>query len=327
MLTFAPKRKATPETTSVKLPMSAPAYFRRSHNRNSIVLPQRSIGNQTRLPNASAGGFEGASGTSPIPRFARDFRSVPIHDQSPALPLQVGSATGPPVDILSVDADVPKGPYIDQGVAPATPAPGPAAPPAPSPAVPAGRARPTDLVQLLTAWTPGPDQYGFQLSFRCRSTSGNVKDLQDQSPNLVWRENVTYTRNDFSGRINPPSPTILPPGGVPFAPAETKRVGQNLLEFNAATDTHWMPTSAVRSGDFRPAVPAPSPGFIGPLQLPLPAVMESRQVYQFSPNGGTTWQYLAGEFILRRTLFQDGAALKFRTQKTGVHTTTEPYKP
>jgi len=187
-------------------------------------------------------------------------------------------------------------------------------------------AQPTSLLQLLTGWAPAPNQYGFQLSFRCRSTSGDVGDLQSQAPNLIFREHVSYTRNDFAGRINPPNPTILPPGGVSFAPAQTRRVGPNLLEFNHVTDTHWTPTSAVRSGDFRPAGPPP-PGFIGPLQLPLPAVMESRQLYQFRQTGGGAWHYLAGEFILRRTLFDDRGVLRFRTQKTGVHTVTEPYKP
>src|SRR5690606_30683939 len=117
----------------------------------------------------------------------------------------------------------------------------------------------------------------------------------------------------------------LPPGGVSFGAANTRRVGRNLLEFNNVTDTHWMPTSAVRAGDFTD-VPPP-PGFIGPVQLPLPAVMESRQVYQYSPDAGATWRYLAGAFIIRRTLFRDATGLRFRTQKTGVQPVAEPYKP
>ena len=229
------------------------------------------------------------------------------------------------IDVLSNEGDVPDGPHIDQ----AGPAPlvaGPA--PAPALAAPVAPARPTNLLQLLTGWVPGPNRYGFQLRFRCRSTSGNVQDLQNQAPNLIWRERVTYTRNDFAHRANPPNPTILPPppGGISFAPANTRRVGANLLEFNNATDTHWMPTTAVRANDFQPA-PPPPPGFIGPLRPPLPAVMESRQVYQYSPNGGGTWRYLAGAFIIRRTLYRSGGNLRFRIQKTGVHTTTENYKP
>jgi hypothetical protein len=222
--------------------------------------------------------------------------------------------------VLSQEGEV-EGPYLDQGAAaPAAPAPAPAGPAAaPAPA------RPTSLYQLLTSWTPAANQYGFQLNFRCRSTSGDVQDLQNQAPNLIWREHVSYTRNDFSHRINPPNPTILPPGGVSFAAANTRRVGPNLLEFNNVTDTHWMPTSAVRAGDFSTA--PPPPGFIGPVQPPLPAVMESRQLYQYSPDAGATWHYFAGAFIIRRTLFDDAGTLRFRTQKTGVHTVTEPYKP
>jgi hypothetical protein len=56
-------------------------------------------------------------------------------------------------------------------------------------------------------------------------------------------------------------------------------------------------------------------------------MMESRQLYQFSQDGGGTWQYFAGAFIIRRTLFEEGGALKFKTQKSGVHTVTEAYKP
>lgn len=227
-----------------------------------------------------------------------------------------------PVDVLSETEDISDGQYIDETGSPA-PAAG-AAPPVP--AAPAGPALPTELYQLLTGWAPGPDKYGFQLKFRCRSTSGDVRDLQNQAPNLIWRERVTYSRNDFSHRITPNNPTILPPGGVSFAPASTRIVGTNLLEFTAATDTHWMPTSAVRSGDFTTAAPPP-PGFIGPVLPSLPAIMESRQVYHYSADGGTSWNYLAGAFNIRRTLFDDGGTLKFRTQKVGIHTTTENYKP
>ncbi len=225
------------------------------------------------------------------------------------------------VDVLSTEEAVSDGDAIDQAV----PAPASAGP-APAPAAPAPPARPTNLVQILTGWVPGPNRYGFQLKFRCRSTSGDVRDLQNQAPQLIWRERVTYSRNDFAHRISPPNPTILPPGGVSFAPASTTRVGPNLLEFDGTTDTHWMPTTAVRAGDFRPAGPPPV-GFIGPLQPPLPAVMESRQDYQFSADGGGTWRHLAGAFILRRTLSTVAGALRFRTQKTGVHSVSEPYKP
>lgn len=179
-----------------------------------------------------------------------------------------------------------------------------------------GRARPTNLIQILTGWNPGPNRYGFQLKFRCRSTSGRVQDIQNQAPNLIWRERVTYSRNDFAHRITPPSPTILPPGGVSFSAANTTRRGTNLLEFDNVTDTHWMPTTAVRAADFKP---------IGARNLP--AVMESRQVYQYSSDGGANWRYLAGAFIIRRTLYRSGRGLRFRTNKVRIHSVTENYKP
>jgi hypothetical protein len=180
----------------------------------------------------------------------------------------------------------------------------------------AGPARPTNLIQILTSWAPGANRYGFQLRFRCRSTSGRVRDLQSQA-DLGWRERVTYTRNDFAHRITPSNPTILPPNprGISFATNTTRR-GRNLLEFDNATDTHWMPTSAVRENDFVPTGPRP-----------LPAIMESRQLYQYTPDGGTSWRYFAGGFIIRRTLFRRGGRLRFRTNKVRIHSTTENYKP
>lgn len=240
--------------------------------------------------------------------------SIAKHDEN-----AVSRGGKSPIDVLSNEGDIFDDSYIDQAAH---------SPPASGPAL-ATPAQPTNLLQLLTGWAPGPNRYGFQLKFRCRSTSGSVQDLQNQAPNLIWRERVTYSRNDFAGRINPRNPTILPtpPGGISFTAANTRRVGPNLLEFSNATDTHWMPTTAVRANDFRPAGSLPPPGFIGPLRSSLPAVMESRQVYQYSQNGGSTWRYLAGAFIIRRTLYGSAGNLRFRIQKTGVHTTTENYKP
>lgn len=182
---------------------------------------------------------------------------------------------------------------------------------------------PTNLKQIVTSWSPGSSKYGFQLKFQCSSSSGKVADLQAQAPNLVWREYVTYSRNDFKHRIDPDNPTILPPGGVSFAAAKTTVVSDNVLEFNTARDTHWMPTSAVRREDWKPTG-----------TRDLPAIMESKQVYQFSTDG-STWTDFAGPFTLKRTLEQafgpaakDGSVpLLFTTEKVGIHTVTEDYKP
>ncbi|ONI77923.1 hypothetical protein ALI144C_31480 [Actinosynnema sp. ALI-1.44] len=188
-----------------------------------------------------------------------------------------------------------------------------------------GTAVPVDLQQILTSWTPGPTRYGFQLKFRCGSSSGQVSDLQAQAPNLKWREYVTYSRNDFAHRINPPNPTILPPppGGVSFAPSRTTVISPNVIEFIGVTDTHWMPTSAVRDTDFQPAGPRP-----------LPGIMESSQLYQYTTDN-STWTTFAGPFTLRRELNQtvgpplEGQTmpLYFATDKVGIHSVTEPYKP
>jgi hypothetical protein len=235
-------------------------------------------------------------------------------------------ATCRAIDALTVKDDDPGDEeYLDQARTlqrnPEGGAPAPAGGAAPAPVAPA--AVPTNLQQVVTGWTPGPNKYGFQLKFRCSSSSGAVADLQAQAPALTWREEVTYSRNDFAHRIAPANPTILPPGGVSFAPASTTVISPNVLEFNDVTDTHWMPTSAVRQEDFTP----PSPRL-------LPAVMESNQKYQFSTDGGS-WTDFAGPFTLRRELVRltgpplAGQAMycSFTTTKIGIHSVTENFKP
>jgi Domain of unknown function (DUF4157) len=189
----------------------------------------------------------------------------------------------------------------------------------------AAAAVPVNLEQILTGWVGGKDKYGFQLKFRCGSSSGSVADLQAQAPNLVWREYVTYSRNDFAHRINPPNPTILPPGGVSFSAASTTVISKNVLEFKGVTDTHWTPTSAVRQSDFPPTG-----------THTFPAIMESSQLYQFTTDG-STWTSFAGPFTLRRTFDRmagppaPGAPSPYRdqftTDKVGIHALTEAYKP
>jgi hypothetical protein len=235
----------------------------------------------------------------------------------------VGDDPGP-LDVLSATEgdDGTEGQFLDAADAGVPDAGVPDAGPADA-GVPA---IPTNLQQILTDWTPGATKYGFQLKFRCSSSSGAVADLQAQAPKLTWREYVTYSRNDFAHRIDPPSPTILPPGpGVSFAPSRTTVVSPNVIEFKGVTDTHWMPTSAVRDTDFVPKG-----------ARPLPAIMESSQLYQYSPDRGSTWTTFAGPFTLRRELAPEvgppaaaGATmpLLFTTNKYGIHFVTERYKP
>jgi hypothetical protein len=252
------------------------------------------------------------------PRFGHDFSRLRIH---PSRTAGGGGDGGWSLDVLSNDSADPDDPtFVDQtttALDDAGPDAGPAASDAGIASDAGAPAVPVNLKQIVTAWVPGPSRYGFQLSFQCSSSSGQVTDLQAQAPNLTWREVVTYTRNDFSHRINPPSPTILPPGGVSFSTSSTTVLSPNLLQFNTATDTHWTPTSAVRAEDYALVLASPRP---------LPAIMESSQVYQFSPNG-STWTTFAGPFTLRRTLERLGGALQFTTDKIGINRVVEAYKP
>ena len=216
------------------------------------------------------------------------------------------------IDMLQEGEEVPeRSSFIDQAAAPpaaAAPAPAPAAAPAAAPAVP------QNLIQILTGWAPGPNRYGFQLRFNMQSSTGNPGDLL-RTPPIRFRERVTYSQNDFAARITPPNPTILPPGGMPLTAANTAIAGR-YLKLTGARDTHWFPAADAPLSDFLPSPPNPG----------LPARMICRQLYQYSPDSGATWRYLAGAFIIRRILNGAARASTFTTQKTGVHTTVEPYK-
>jgi hypothetical protein len=253
--------------------------------------------------------------------LGHDLSAVATHRPRRHAPRnETGSRRSDVLDVLSTEeaADGTDGSFIDQAGAGVGSGSG-------SGSAAATVAVPVNLQQLLTSWSPGAARYGFQLKFRCGSSSGAVADLQAQSARLNWRERVTYSRNDFAHRISPPDPTILPPGaGVSFAPARTTVVSPNELEFNGVTDTHWMPTSAVRSADFVPTG-----------TRALPGIMTSSQVYQYSPDSGTTWTTFAGPFTLNRTLDREigpplpgqTMPLLFQTEKVGIHETTEQYKP
>lgn len=93
---------------------------------------------------------------------------------------------------------------------------------------------------------------------------------------------------------------------------------QTLAEgIDNVTDTHWMPTSAVRAADFTPTATPPRT---------LPALMISSQVYQYSTDN-STWTTFAGPFTLTRTFDGAPGAQTFATNKSGVHSVSEPYKP
>lgn len=190
-------------------------------------------------------------------------------------------------------------------------------------APPAATAVPTNWQQVVTGWTGGATRYGFQVKFRCSSSTGAVADLVAR-PNLVWGEYVTYgVRNDFAHRFTPVDPTITPVPPAPFSTATV--ISANVLELTGYTDTHWFPNTAVREADFT-----------APATRTLPAVLISNQIYRYSTDGGTSWSTVAGPYTLTRTFYRTptfffglfGGNLKFKTEKTpGIHMVDEDYKP
>ncbi len=268
---------------------------------------------------SSASGFKSDSEQVGAGRFARSLRPSSVRGRLDYLGEGEPSEQSEILDQAGRTAPAPSSPSPAgrAGPAPAPHASGPA--PAAHPSAGPRRADPTGLIQILTPWHPGPSRYGFQLKFQCASTSGSVADLRAQAPHLRWGEIVTYSRNDFAHRITPANPTVLPtpPDGIPFDVANTTILGANLQQFKHARDTHWTPTSAVRAADFAPAG-----------ARALPAVMQSSQLYRYSRDGAS-WSRLAGAFTLRRTLSRNPKtdALRFTTNKVGIHSVTEGYKP
>jgi HEAT repeat protein len=90
MRTFAQKPKATQQTTSAKSTIPGRTHLGQSHEVNSILHLQRTIGNQAvqRLLEANTRDVKGDSTTTEIARFGQDFSRIPIHSprQSPVQP-------------------------------------------------------------------------------------------------------------------------------------------------------------------------------------------------------------------------------------------------
>jgi hypothetical protein len=86
MRTFAEKPKATQQTTSAKSTKSERAYLKHSHEVNSLLYLQRTIGNQAaqRLLNANTKDGEGDSTTTGTARFGHDFSRIPVHPRAEA---------------------------------------------------------------------------------------------------------------------------------------------------------------------------------------------------------------------------------------------------
>src|SRR5438105_915560 len=81
MRTFAQKPKVPQQATPAKSMVPSRAHFRQSHEVNSILHLQSTIGNQgvLRLLQANAEELKaGLTGTGP-PRFQHDFTRIPIH--------------------------------------------------------------------------------------------------------------------------------------------------------------------------------------------------------------------------------------------------------
>ena len=81
MRTFAQKPKATQQTTSAKSTIPGRAHFGQSHEVNSILHLQRTIGNQAvqRLLQTNAEELEVGLIAAASSRFGHDFSHIPIH--------------------------------------------------------------------------------------------------------------------------------------------------------------------------------------------------------------------------------------------------------
>ena len=81
MRTFAPKPKATQQTTSAKYTIPGRAHFRQSHEANSMLHSLPTIGNQpVQQPIAThTGQVKGDATTTEVARLGHDFSRVSVH--------------------------------------------------------------------------------------------------------------------------------------------------------------------------------------------------------------------------------------------------------
>lgn len=105
MYIFAQKPKAGQQATSAKTTLPAQAQFGQSHEMNSILYLQRTIGNQAvkRVLETTTGDLEGDSATK-LARFGHDFDRTPPNSAMP-LKIQAKMSTSTPGDVCEQEAD------------------------------------------------------------------------------------------------------------------------------------------------------------------------------------------------------------------------------
>jgi hypothetical protein len=106
MRTSAQKPKATQQTKSAKSTIPGRAQFGQSHEVNSILHLQRTIGNQAvqRMLQTNAEELEAGLASTVSPRFAHDFSEISVHSKSPVT-IQTKLTVTTPGDIYEQEAD------------------------------------------------------------------------------------------------------------------------------------------------------------------------------------------------------------------------------
>ncbi len=106
MRTFAQKPKAHQQATPAKSTVPSRAHFRYSHEMNSILHLQRTIGNQAvqQILQAKAEELWTGAATTSSPHFGHDFSHIPVHPKSPAN-VQTTLTVARPGDLYEQEAD------------------------------------------------------------------------------------------------------------------------------------------------------------------------------------------------------------------------------
>jgi Domain of unknown function (DUF4157) len=106
MRTFAQKPKAPQQATTAKPTTPGRAHFGQSHEVNSILHLQRTIGNQAvqQLLGANTVDVEGDSTTTKIARFGHDFSRIPAYAKVP-VKTQTKLTVNTPGDVYEQEAD------------------------------------------------------------------------------------------------------------------------------------------------------------------------------------------------------------------------------
>ena len=202
MRNFVQKPKATQQTTSAKPTISGRERCGQSHEVNSILHLQRTIGNQAaqRLLEATTGNVKGDSTTAEIARFGHDFSRIPVFARQASESQQALRASGEMAEGLLNEGEEWLPATGDGGAAPPATAPSTTPPAASTPLLK------KTTVSALATQNNGGFSWGVRWSIGNATSSTNGWVVQ----HVLVRQNVEAWH-----------PPLLPGVTMPIVPGQS----------------------------------------------------------------------------------------------------------